>query len=129
MIFIIYGILTFFILLEIFVIDPLFWKRDKSDKPWSTLFYVGIVGGLFLISLDWSVLFSAVSVRALFDPILNISGCLPSGKRYICYHSIDNKKGFALWYETVFKEIPCAIEMLLRIVWFFSTLIAVLWII
>lgn len=107
-----YLIFTAFILIEIFVIDPFFWKRGKSDKPWSTILYVFIILGFWLTIGKWFVLVVGLSARAFFDPILNVSGKLPSGKQPLCYHPDKN------WYERLWNLFPCWLELAIRLVWF-----------
>jgi len=129
-----YLIFTAFILIEIFVIDPFFWKRGKSDKPWSTILYVFIILCFWLTIGEWFVLVVGLSARAFFDTILNMSGKLPSGKRDICYHNpkiplikpnptFNDKIGLYsdilnYHYEKLWKLFPCWLELTIRIVWF-----------
>lgn len=106
----IYVTYTALIMIEVFIIDPHFWMQGKKDKPWSTIFYlVGCawVGFLFGFNL-WEIGLFTVCIRAMFDPLINISGSLPSGKRYICYHSDSNL------YERFWRKVPCQLELVIR---------------
>lgn len=113
--FILIAVFTGFILIEIYFIDPKYWINDKRDKPGSTLIYISVVFivslGLFLIDLSFyqALIFGVCCRLSFFDPILNRSGKLPSGKRSICYHSERlkpewNKKKWKIRAEHKFKD-------------------------
>lgn len=102
---------TIWLVAEIYFVDPYFWKQGKTDKPWSTIYYlVGCAWFGFLLGHNlWEIGMFAICVRAIFDPLLNISGSLPSGRRHVCYHTYKNL------YEKFWYKIPCNIELLIRI--------------
>ena len=117
-------ILILSIYIEAKYIDPYFWNKGKSDKPFSTLFYVFIVL-IVCFWLDWTPgIILGLTVRAsLFDPILNYSR-----KKNICYHpkkDIRTLKGFK-WlsgylnkqYELFWRQFTCKEEMIIRFVIF-----------
>ncbi len=115
-----YLIITTFLLgvliLEAYVVDPWFWSRGRSDKPWSTLLYVGAILLVSLIEFAtigtcWPILYGFCA-RAAFDPILNTSRGLS-----ICYHPDTN------WYERFWRRFGCEAELALRVLWFTSGLI------
>lgn len=152
LIFIFYTWCILALALEIYIIDFSYWKKKKSDKPGSTLIYSLITAILLLLSFwlgFWLTSLYAVlvgiSCRALFDPWLNLSRKLPSGKRNICYHSdrvIPLKKWnlpiwkemnlkekltyrveyysmlFSYFYEGFWKKRPCWLELGMRAIWF-----------
>lgn len=122
MIVIVYSL--FLIWLEVYIIDPYFWKKGKSDKPLSTIIFI-VLSSLVMVFGVWMLLIPIVVRACLFDPILNYSGNLPSGKRKLCYHSTNNKKGFALWWENFWMRFPCWLEISIRI----SLIILVVWIV
>ena len=123
---ILYPIFIAFNLLEIFFIDPFLWKHGKDDKPLSSIIYVSAVCLLSLSFEFWFGVLIGLCSRALFDPVINLSGKLPSGKRKVCYHSTDHKRGFALAYEKFFITIGCKAEIILRTIWFFIPIIYLL---
>lgn len=71
-------ILTLFV--EIIYIDPLFWKRSKSDKPLSHVFWFMLISVIavlwqFVFIWNWalSVIFMALAFRfSLFDYCHNL---------------------------------------------------------
>jgi len=114
-----------FLFAEAYIIDPWFWKRGKSDKPWSTLMYVFLAGLIGLV-FGWSTCVLALTSRALFDPILNYSR-----KKNLCYHP-DKKvniksdgiqfiiEAIQRRYERFWFRFTCRQEMATRFIWFIS---------
>jgi hypothetical protein len=59
------------LVLEIFIIDPLFWTRGKNDKPWSTVIRVALVIALMFI-VGAEIVLASLGWYCFFDNFIGL---------------------------------------------------------